>query len=50
MRYSVQPRDLLWLDYNYLREYYNMIVTDLSKQQQLMLIQKKHSKLSLLEI
>ena len=38
------------LDYIYFKNYYKMIVIDLSKNKHLMLIQKKHSKLDLLEI
>ena len=39
------------LDYKYFKSYYKMIAIDLSKQQALlMLIQKQHKKLVLLEI
>ena len=38
------------LDYNHCQRYYKLIVIDLSKQQALMLIQKKYNKLILLEV
>ena len=38
------------LDYIYFKNYYKMIAIDLSKNKHLMLIQKKHRKLDLLEI
>ena len=37
------------LDYTYFKTYYKMIAIDLSKQQAVMLIQKQHKKLILLE-
>ena len=38
------------LDYNYFNEHYKMIAIDLSKQQDLMQIQKQYNKLILQEI
>ena len=37
------------LDFTYFKTYYKMIAIDLSKQQAVMLIQKQHKKLILLE-